>query len=251
MSQMPGRKITGAVGLVLLCGFLFADVERRTNFKEKDTMSNNESNLLWVKQGGSIRIASSAIGLGNVVRLESEVIASISAWPADRPQKHRNDFVARHSVKAGDDVPIGGELFHIYGVYDDENMDSIPESLGIKSIGHGILVIDSKPITKPGVTLHRGSFCMTAGNTGELHGKEIQVAELMTKEIDGKTSAIARLEIWPNDYNKQDAAKQDLVTAVEVSAGKTVQLGDWKHTVLSIQLPQAGSIGWIELNPEK
>lgn len=215
-----------------------------------------KTSIAWIEQGSVGRVGECAIGIISVRREKDRkssgetLVARIAVWPLDRPQRHRNDFLAEHTVKAGDVIPACGHLFRIEGLVDKENWDSIPELAG-KRMDRELVILDTSPASLKGVSLQPGSFCVSLGSTGELHGKKIELVELNAKTVNGKETLVGKLEMWPNDDQKPKALEQGLVESVEVIQGEAVRIAGMRHTVLSLNRGTENTSGWIELSAER
>lgn len=251
--------LTLALVLSLSCG-----AARTDSSSEKKVMPNNEtatsasSSLIEATNSSTLTIQQGAVGeLGRyrvgVSGAHNVAEATLSVWPQDAPQLSRNDYNAKMIVKKGDVVPIGGALYRVADVINDSSLKKGGASTTAPAPGSSRLkvLIETQPAVLANVEVQPDSFVITGGGSGELHGREIEVAEITTHQ--GKPTA--RLEMWSNNDEKSAAASHKGVVSQEIAAGDLLNLGNQRHRVKSIIAPDAarGVRGWIALGfqPER
>lgn len=177
-----------------------------------------------VIQAGTVgTIGACRLGVRSVDAAQST--ASVALIRQGVKEVDRNDYVARAVARRGGLLPICGQLYRV---------------LEVTGAGRGAVKIDTRPVSIAGVTLQPDGFVIPLGQTGELHGVEIEV----TTVENGR----AKLAVWPNDYEKKEAETRQAVKTLEAAAGAHLDIGGQKHRVLSIAAPNnEGLSGWLEL----
>lgn len=179
------------------------------------------SSVVSLQQGTVRSVGEYSIGLVTITTTETPT-AVLAIWPTDRPQEHRNDFLTKFSVQAGDEFPISGETLRVVAVVSSEDGGYVKFETAESQIAP-----------------NAQNFYIIFKGTGELHGLKIEFSELE------KEAAI--LEMWPNDYEKDAAIKKGLLSSVTTAAGKELQVADRTYRVKSITVPEKNMLGWIEL----
>jgi hypothetical protein len=205
---------------------------------------------LRIHQGSYAPLGSSLIGVVAVTGSESEgAVAQLAVAPAQRAiGGHRNDLESQLAVRAGEVVPLGAVLYRIAEV--EAPTERPAEPAAPVHPGHGTVVIDPTPVHVAGVSLHPGSFVIPLHGSGELHGCEFEIDQLSERQSEDKSALVAHILLWPNDYQKHDAAKAGAMRRETVAVGELLPLGHRDHRVLSIVPadPAHHLRGFIELD---
>lgn len=205
-----------------------------------------------IQQGGVCKFeGQNAIGVVEINRIKNEPVASLAVWPTDRPQENRNDYLSRFTVKTGNLIPVGNQLFQVLAIVDHENKSLFNEDRRFDNLKHGALVIDSQPAVPAEFQLHAGSFYIGFNQTSELHGVEMEFSALKLKSNNGVEALLAVIEMWPNDLQKSDAKDEGLVKKVEVDINDGLKIGEKTYRILSIVAADKNAVGWIEIEIEK
>lgn len=196
----------------------------------------NAPHAIHIKQGalgrlGTCRVGVISVGPGGAGGL----VARLALSPAHATQADRNDLETQATVREGDLVPIGGSLHRVLKLE------------GRSAHGPGSVTLDSAPTHLPGVRLHTGSMLVQLGDTGELHGRELEVERIQQHADRGRAQWIAHVAQWPNDFDKEDAGEE--LSRTTVSVGDELTLGPHSHPIVAIVPPdpERHLPGWIEL----
>jgi hypothetical protein len=220
-------KMTGHIGRVLLAsGSLWAVLAcatpPATHLQEKKQMDTPAPEMV-INTGTVGAIGACRVGVRSVDAAQGT--ASVALMRQGVKEIDRNDYVARAVVRRGNLLPVCGQLYRV---------------LEVAGVGRGAIRLDARPVAVAGVDLQADGFVIPLGQTGELHGLEIEVTAI--------ENGRAKLALWPNDYEKKDAATRQAVKTAEAFAGADLDIGGQKHRVLSVVAPnQEGLSGWLEI----
>lgn len=185
------------------------------------TNKPKSGSVMNIKQGTVGKIGDFSIG----VKSADSSMARVAVWNTILPQAERNDYGISFEFKSGELIPIG-DNFH-----------------RVTEVSSGEIGIETEPDKSAGVNLQKNALSVPDGGVLELHNFAVEVVAI--EAANGKDSA--KIDIYSNDYPKQDLEKKNEIRQSTVSVGDEISVGDKKHKVLAIYAAQANRRGVVEI----
>ena len=211
----------------------------------------NYSSAFVLQQGEAGKLDDYAFGLVSIENANegsrTVLVATLSTWPANASQVNRNDYLSRHRVKSGSIFPLGAKLYRVGALVNQENAVEVFEPEFCSRLRRDAIVLDATPVDLDEVSLNDHSFCISEGGTGELHGTKIRFVDSQRKNVNGKEEPRARIEMWPNDYERHIAAENGMIQIDDYSVDSEINIGGKIHKLVSINEGVSSTIPWIEI----
>jgi hypothetical protein len=215
-----------------------------------NSVSIESASILKIQQGASAQLGAYNIGCAGIKPSAGNTgaQAQLVISPRDLPRVARNDYGVNVSVGRGELIPVGGHLYRVADVQDEESGGKTSSSGGNPGGRQRWVLIEKTPVILNGVSLQTNSFVIPVGSTGELHAREIEVVGIKNK-AGNAGAAQAQLSIWPNDYEKQMAQGKGQIENLEVAPNAMLKLGDKQHRIVSVVAPDEaqGLRGYVEI----
>lgn len=190
------------------------------NINQQDNKAKSGS-VMNIKQGTVGKIGDFSIG----VKSADSSTARVAVWNTILPQADRNDYGISFAFKSGELIPIG-DNFH-----------------RVTDVSSGEIGIEIEPDKSAGVNLQKNALSVPDGGVLEMHGFAVEVVSI--EAANGKDSA--KIEIYPDDYPKQDLEKKNEIRQSTVSVGDEISVGDRKHKILAVYAAQGNRRGVVEI----
>jgi hypothetical protein len=198
------------------------------------TANQNKNQMTTIQQGTVGRIDAFSVGVKNIALSDDEknLIASLAIWNSSLPQAKRNDYTIKFTVRSDEIIPIGDKLYKVGKI------------VGGSGAARGTVEIESEPTNIPGAKFDANALTIPVGGNLELHGSTVEVVSVETEK--GKT--VAQIEVYSNDYPKEELVKKGKVSKKTAAAGDEILIGDKKHKVTAVHAGGEGVKGILEIS---
>lgn len=204
-----------------------ASCKSQPDIAQSNLNQNEQKPMITIEQGTVGRIGNFSIGVRNLTSYSVD----LAVWNSNFEQVKRNDYNTTFTTESGEMIPIGNKFYRIGKI--EKN------PLGAR----GTVEIE-KEVDIPGIKIGENKLAIPVKGILELHGFSIEVSSI--ENIDGKPTA--NVEIYSNDYPKNDLVEKGKITVVKISKDEELFIGDKKHKVSGVYPSKEKIRGVLEIS---